>query len=60
MIYGIIKYEYDYHASEWYADPSTIEVFEKEEDRNYRQELYNSQVKEFSKDYWEDFDMEIQ
>ena len=60
MIYGIIKYEHFFLRGDWYADPSTIEVFHNEEERDKRLEELNSKISKCDCDYWDDFEAEIQ
>lgn len=59
-IYGIIKCEYDGHADEWYHDAESIEMFKLKEDRDARIEFLKSQVSQFARVIWNEFDVELQ
>lgn len=59
-IYGIIKCEYDGHASEWYHDAESIEMFKLKDDRDARIEFLKSQASKIYGITWTEFDVELQ
>ena len=59
-IYGIIRYDYDWYACEWYYNAEHIEVFQKKEDRDRRMELLNTEQAYIDRQTWDDFEVELQ
>ena len=59
-IYGIIRYDYDWYACEWYYNAEHIEVFQKKEDRDRRMALLNTEKAYIDRQTWDDFELEVQ
>lgn len=59
-IYGLIKNVYDYYECEWHYDIDTLQLFENKEKRDNKMKELESQIGKYEREYYCDFEIELQ
>lgn len=59
-VYALIKQAYDDHACEWYDDVDTLQLFAGKEKRDNKMKELESQIGEYERVIYYDFEVELQ